>query len=97
MSGPTYQHQINRLRVMTRGALISLVHHQSLHMSTTGFKDSEALTLVSSDIDNIESFGETFHETWARLLEVIIGTMLLAAQIGWFAFLPLVIVFGTDD
>ncbi|QGA21426.1 hypothetical protein EYB26_009136 [Talaromyces marneffei] len=94
VSGPTYQHQINRLRVMTRGALISLVHHQSLHMSTTGFKDSEALTLVSSDIDNIESFGETFHETWTRLLEVIIGTMLLAAQIGWFAFLPLVIVFG---
>ncbi|EEA22450.1 ATP-binding cassette transporter, putative [Talaromyces marneffei ATCC 18224] len=94
VSGPTYQHQINRLRVMTRGALISLVHHQSLHMSTTGSKDSEALTLVSSDIDNIESFGETFHETWARLLEVIIGTMLLAAQIGWFAFLPLVIVFG---
>ncbi|EEA19776.1 lipid A export ATP-binding/permease protein msbA, putative [Talaromyces marneffei ATCC 18224] len=94
VSGPTYQHQINRLRVMTRGALISLVHHQSLHMSTTGFKDSEAPTLVSSDIDNIESFGETFHETWARLLEVIIGTMLLAAQIGWFAFLPLVIVFA---
>ncbi|GKZ82038.1 hypothetical protein AnigIFM56816_006568 [Aspergillus niger] len=56
--------------------------------------ESEAVTLMSSDVDSVESVGEILHDTWAYLLEVAIGTMLLAARLQWFAFLPLGIIFA---
>jgi ATP-binding cassette subfamily C (CFTR/MRP) protein 1 len=79
---------------MVRGALIGLIHHQSLHLPNENSQGSTALALTSSDIDSIESVGQILHEAWARLAEVAIGVVLLAAQIQWFAFLPLVIIFG---
>lgn len=79
---------------MVRGALIGLIHHQSLNLPNEKSQDSSALALISSDIDSIDSVGEIFHETWARLVEVATGTVLLAAQIRWFAFLPVIIIFG---
>ncbi|CAG8906436.1 unnamed protein product [Penicillium egyptiacum] len=94
VSAAIYQSRVNRLRVMVRGALIGLIHHQSLNLAHDRSQGSTALTLITSDIDSIESVGETFHETWARLVEVVIGTALLASRIQWFAFLPLVIIFG---
>ncbi|KAJ5488347.1 ABC transporter integral membrane type 1 [Penicillium expansum] len=94
VSAAIYQSRINRLRVMVRGALIGLIHHQSLHLTHDKSQGSSALTLITSDIDSIESVGETFHETWARLVEVVTGTALLASHIQWFAFLPLVIIFA---
>ncbi|KAJ5615007.1 hypothetical protein N7537_000121 [Penicillium hordei] len=79
---------------MVRGALIGLIHHTSLNLTYEKSQGSSALTLITSDIDSIESVGETFHETWARLVEVVAGTVLLASRIQWFAFLPLAIIFA---
>lgn len=92
VSAAIYKHRINQLQIMFRGGSISLIHHHSLDMSATRSEDS-VLTLVGSDVDSIESAGEIFHETWAQLLEVIIGTAMLAARVKWFAFLPLIIIF----
>ncbi|KAJ5207697.1 hypothetical protein N7449_002076 [Penicillium cf. viridicatum] len=80
VSAAIYQSRINRLRVMVRGALIGLIHHTSLHLTHEKSQGSSALTLITSDIDSIESVGETFHETWARLVEVVTGTVLLASR-----------------
>jgi hypothetical protein len=79
---------------MVRGALIGLIHNQSLHLPNEKSEGLSALTLISTDIESIDTVGEIFHETWARLVEVVIGTVLLATQIQWFAFLPLIIIFG---
>ncbi|KAJ5177772.1 uncharacterized protein N7500_000471 [Penicillium coprophilum] len=57
VSGAIYQHQINRLRVMVRGALVGLIHHQSLHLPDDKSQDSSALALISSDIDSVDSVG----------------------------------------
>lgn len=94
VSAAIYQSRISRLRVMIRGALIGLIHHTSLHLTHEKSQGSSALTLITSDIDSIESVGETFHETWARIVEVVTGTVLLASRIQWFAFLPLAIIFA---
>ncbi|RDK38396.1 hypothetical protein M752DRAFT_286421 [Aspergillus phoenicis ATCC 13157] len=88
-----YQRCIDRLRIMVRGALIGLIHDQAMKLPGKEV-DSEAVTLMSSDVDSVESVGEILHDTWAYLLEVAIGTMLLAARLQWFAFLPLVIIFA---
>ncbi|GLA96268.1 hypothetical protein AtubIFM57143_003733 [Aspergillus tubingensis] len=76
---------------MARGALISLVHDQTMRLPGKE-AESEAVTLINSDVDSVESVGEILHDTWAYLLEVIIGITLLAARLQWFAFLPLVII-----
>lgn len=78
---------------MIRGALIGLIHHRSLHVQSGSYDDADAVTLMSSDVDNLDSTGEMFHETWAQLLEVIVGTTLLAVQIGWLCIVPLFIIF----
>jgi ABC-type transport system involved in cytochrome bd biosynthesis fused ATPase/permease subunit len=80
--------------MMTRGALIGLIHARSLRVEQSYNQDGKALTLMSTDVDSVETFTEMFHETWAQVVEVLVGTSLLARQIGWFAPLPLIIVFG---
>lgn len=79
---------------MTRGALIGLIHARSLRAEESHRQDGKALTLMSADVDSVDTSGEMFHETWAQVIEVLVGTILLAKQIGWFAPLPLLIVFG---
>lgn len=79
---------------MARGALIGLLHAASLRAEKSPVQDGKALTLMSADVDSVNTSAEMLHETWAQLLEVLVGTTLLARQIGWFALLPLLIVFG---
>lgn len=50
------------------------------------------LTLVGTDVDSIDGVLEMFHETWAQVLEVVIGTVLLSQQVGWLWPLPLFII-----
>jgi ATP-binding cassette, subfamily C (CFTR/MRP), member 1 len=78
---------------MTRGALIELLYHRSLLVSSSKYDDASAVTLMSNDVDNLEGTGEMLHETWAQMVEVVIGTCLLAKQIGWLCLVPLFIIF----
>ncbi|KAJ5689613.1 hypothetical protein N7462_004005 [Penicillium macrosclerotiorum] len=77
---------------MTRGALIGLIHARSLTAEKSPAQDGNALTLMSTDVDSVDTCAEMLHETWAQVVEVIVGTTLLAREIGWFALLPLLIV-----
>ena len=77
---------------MIRGALIGLVYQRSLHVQNAPYEDGSAVTLMSTDVDNVQDVGQMFHEAWAYLLEVIIGTSLLATQIGWLWPIPLIII-----
>ncbi|KAJ5633517.1 ATP-binding cassette transporter [Penicillium herquei] len=79
---------------MIRGGMVSLIYQHLLKISAVSSDGSEALTLVGSDIESIESTGEILHETWAQLFEVVVGTVMLGARVGWLAFLPLIIIFG---
>ncbi|KAF3400200.1 Multidrug resistance-associated protein 1 [Penicillium rolfsii] len=94
VSTSSYRHNLNRLQMMTRGAIIGLIHARSLTVETSYCQDGRALTLMSADVDSIETFAEMIHETWAQIVEVLVGTILLARQIGWLAPMPLFIVFG---
>lgn len=77
---------------MIRGALVGLIYHRSLNIQSAKHDDSNAVALLNTDVDSLESVGEMFHETWAQFLEVVIGTALLARQIGWLCPVPLVII-----
>jgi ATP-binding cassette subfamily C (CFTR/MRP) protein 1 len=78
---------------MARAALIGLIHERSLHVRNASYEDGNAVTLMSTDVENLQPVVDMFHDTWAYLLEVIIGTTFLATQIGWLCPVPLVIIF----
>lgn len=57
------------------------------------YDNGESTTLMSTDADSLEGIAEMFHETWAQLLEVIVGVILLAGEVGWIWPLPLFLIF----
>ena len=79
--------------MIIRGSLVSLIYHRSLEVESGKHEDGSVVTLLNTDVENIDSVGEMFHETWAQFLEVLVGTALLARQIGWLSPVPLFITF----
>jgi ATP-binding cassette subfamily C (CFTR/MRP) protein 1 len=77
---------------MIRGGLIGLIYHRAMNVQSGGHDDGNAVTLMGSDVSNLETVGEMAHETWGQVLEVMIGTGLLANQIGWVCPVPLFII-----
>ncbi|PIG88393.1 multidrug resistance protein [Aspergillus arachidicola] len=89
-----YQHRLNRLQVMTRGALVGLIHARCFRVVKPNMQDGKVLALITADVDNVIGVAEMWHETWAQTIEVMVGTALLVKKIGWFAGIPLIMVIG---
>ncbi|KAK0099337.1 hypothetical protein ONS96_008565 [Cadophora gregata f. sp. sojae] len=93
ISTAVYKHCLNRLKVIIRGSRVALIYHRALEGESGKHEDGNVVTLLNSDVESIDTVGEMFHETWAQLLEVVVGTALLTRQIGWLSPVPLVLVF----
>ncbi|KAF9875444.1 hypothetical protein CkaCkLH20_07264 [Colletotrichum karsti] len=93
LSSVLYYHRLNRLKVMTRGAVVGLINNKLLMQHSTGYDDARAVTLMSTDAENVGHSGRMFHETWAQVVEVVIGTVMLARQVGWACVVPFVMIF----
>jgi ATP-binding cassette subfamily C (CFTR/MRP) protein 1 len=78
---------------LIRGSLVSLIHEKSLNIQSGAYNDGKSLTLMSTDADALSSAAEMFHETWAQLIGVVIGTIILAQEVGNVWPTPLVIIF----
>jgi hypothetical protein len=77
---------------MIRGSLIGLIHNRSLNVQSEAYTDGKALTLMSTDVDSLSNSAEMLHETWAQFLEVVIGIVMLAMEVGPVWPTPLVII-----
>lgn len=82
---------------MTRSALIGIIHHKMMQLQSVAYENGEAMTLMSTDTDGLDSIPEMFHETWAQIIEVAVGVVLLASQVGWIWPLPLVLIYCTSS
>ncbi|RFU34159.1 hypothetical protein B7463_g2169, partial [Scytalidium lignicola] len=87
-----YYQSHNRIRVQSRGALIGLIHARCLTMRDGVYDDAAAVTHMSSDTDIAENFAWLCQETWAQMVEFLIGMSMLWNQLGWWCLTPLVIV-----
>ncbi|EGR53020.1 uncharacterized protein TRIREDRAFT_54954 [Trichoderma reesei QM6a] len=76
ISKAIYQQRLNRLKVMIRGAVVGLIHRKSLNHISSNYDDGKAVTLMSTDAEN-----------------VLIGTAMLAKEVGWIFPVPIVIIF----
>jgi ATP-binding cassette, subfamily C (CFTR/MRP), member 1 len=88
-----YQHRLNRLKIMIRGAVVGLINSKSLNQQSSNYDDGRAVTLMSTDAENVGQSAQMFHETWAQVIEVLLGTVMLAREVGWICPVPLVIIF----
>ncbi|KAK1639348.1 P-loop containing nucleoside triphosphate hydrolase protein [Colletotrichum phormii] len=93
ISRAAYQHRLNRLKVMIRGAVVGLLNNKSLNKQSAGYDDARAVTLMSTDADNVVQSASMFHETWAQIIEVALGTVMLARRVGWVCAVPFVMIF----
>ncbi|KAF2421220.1 putative ABC transporter [Tothia fuscella] len=93
ISTAIYQHRINRLKLMTKGALIGLIHHKTMKAPSIPYNDGKATTLMSNNTDSLEGIAEMMHKTWAQIIKVLIGFILLAGQVGWVWPLPLFLIY----
>ncbi|KFX93219.1 hypothetical protein O988_06925 [Pseudogymnoascus sp. VKM F-3808] len=76
-----------------RSALIGLIHDKTMHSPSIAYDNGASTTLMSTDVDTLDGIAEIFHETWAQVLEVVIGVVLLAGEVGWIWPLPIFLIF----
>lgn len=78
---------------MTRSSLVGLIHDKTIYSPAVSYDNGQAITLMSTDADSLDDVAEMIHETWAQVIEVIIGITLLATQVGWIWPLPLFLIY----
>ncbi|KAH8684429.1 putative ABC transporter [Tricladium varicosporioides] len=93
VSTAVYQHRLNRLKLVTKSALVALIHDKAINSPSVTYDNGECTTLVSTDAESLDGIAEMFHEIWAQVVEVVIGIVLLAREVGWIWPLPLFLIF----
>jgi hypothetical protein len=88
-----YQHRLNKLKLIIRSALVGLIYDKIMHSPNIAHDNGASITLMSTDVDTIDGIAEIAHETWAQVLEVAIGIILLAGEVGWIWPLPIFLIF----
>lgn len=71
---------------------MSLIFEKSLEFRESSFEKSAAISLMSTDVDEIAFCLEELNECWSRAIELAIGIALLSLQIGWVSVVPLFVV-----
>ncbi|EDN95157.1 hypothetical protein SS1G_11032 [Sclerotinia sclerotiorum 1980 UF-70] len=94
LSTAVYQHFINRLKLMTRSALVGLIHEKTMNSPGMSYDNGDATSLMSNDAESLDAIAEMFHQTWAQVIEVLVGISLLATQVGWIWPLPLFLIYS---
>ncbi|KAH8896000.1 putative ABC transporter [Thozetella sp. PMI_491] len=89
-----YQYLLHRFTTMTRGTLIALVYRKTLKISIATVDDSDALTLMSTDVERIVQGLFGLYECWSTAIQVAIAAWLLQREIGISFFFPIVLCFA---
>jgi ATP-binding cassette subfamily C (CFTR/MRP) protein 1 len=71
---------------------VELIHARCLTMRDGIYDDAAAVTHMSSDTDTVEMLAWLCQESWAQLVEVLIGMAMLWNQLGWWCLTPIAIV-----
>src|SRR6478752_1716623 len=77
-----------RATTMARGQLISMLYDKATDMSITAANPTAVLTLMSADIERIDTGWRTAHDVWANLIEIVIAVYLLGRQLGLACLIP---------
>ena len=84
-----YDIRLSRLTVLTRMAMVGLVHNRCLTIKDGVFDESAAVTLMSNDAEQMTFGANLLHELWSQALELCVGMYLLGSELGWVCIVPI--------
>jgi hypothetical protein len=76
---------------MTRAGLMSMIYHCTLKLNKNKLGDSQAVTLIGTDVERICNSLQAFHECWVSVIEVTLAVYLLERQVGLTCVVPTVV------
>lgn len=82
---------LNQMSTSTKAILTTAVYHKSLRLTSDEAERQAAVTLVDTDVASIMQLISLSYESWASLVEVILGITILALFVGAasvFALIP---------
>ena len=88
MTTGQYQHLTYRAITMARGQLITMLYDKATDIDITAADPTAALTLMSADIERIDTGWRTAHDVWANLVEIAVAVYLLERQLGVVCLIP---------
>ncbi|MCJ1385668.1 hypothetical protein MMC17_008791 [Xylographa soralifera] len=91
VSNGFYWHSIYRSLTMIRGALVSAIYKKATEISVASLETSAVITLMSTDITNIENGLSTVHELWANFVQVCVATVFLGTELGATCMVPITV------
>ncbi|KAE9372462.1 ATPase-like protein [Stipitochalara longipes BDJ] len=86
-----YLHE--RTLCMFRGALAGSIYRKTTEIKLSAAGDSAALTLMSTDVEQIRKGLMNLHEFWANSIEAALAAWLLQRRLGAAVAAPLIVVF----
>lgn len=92
VSNAFYQYFVRRAVYMARGSLASAIYKKTTEHKVTVADDAAAVTLMSTDIENIVRGFTDIHEVWANTVEIALGCWLLEERLGLSFLSPLVVI-----
>lgn len=92
LSEALYWYFHERCLWMIRGTLASAIYKKTTEVKINAVDDTAAITLMSTDVENVRRGMLMFHESWANLIEVSIAGFLLYRTLGTAFVAPIVLV-----
>lgn len=88
------EHLTYRVVTFVRGILVTAVFNKTLNISQDQLDNSAAVTLMSTDLNSVESLFTFFIKICVGFVDLGIGLYILSIFLGAAAFLVLVPAFG---
>ncbi|KAH8703765.1 putative multidrug resistance-associated protein [Talaromyces proteolyticus] len=91
ISRAVYWRQTYRMIAKIRSGLTAKIYRHMSILPGRDLKDSEAVTLMGTDVERIVDSLTYVHELWASIVEVGIATWLLVRQVSFASLMPLLV------
>jgi hypothetical protein len=79
---------------MVRGSLVTSIYRKTLQLGTNQLEESAAVTLMSTDVEQVMVAFEDMHEVWANIAQIGLAVWLLEQEVSWACVAPIIISLG---
>ncbi|KAJ5794580.1 ABC transporter [Penicillium paradoxum] len=86
-----YTYTMNQVMIMVRGCLVTTIYRRTLALNTHELDESAAITLMSTDVEQVMVAFEDTHEVWANVAQIGLAVWLLERQVSWACVAPVTV------
>lgn len=79
---------------MTRAGLMSVIYHRTMELHKYKLSDSQAVTLMGTDVERICNSLQSFHGCWISVIEIALAAYLLEREVGLTCVVSMVVSVG---